>query len=100
MEKLIIAWIVDVPGWAYDNRAKRIERALPDYHHVRFFNIAATIAFNGKAFMMWIVDQADVIVCPDPRLLKFFTDEMRPKIVQNLNAIKIFEKDKTDGSNS
>lgn len=90
METPIIAWIVDVPGWAYDNRAKRIERALSDYHHVRFFNMPVTIGLNGKPFMMWIIDQADVIVCPDPRLLKFFTKEMRSKIVQNLNAIKIF----------
>ena len=84
----IIAWLVDVPGWAYDIRSRRIERALPDYRHQRYFNIEKAIMM--KADPISILNQADVIVCPDPRLLVLFPEKMKRKIVQNLNAIKIF----------
>ena len=84
----IIAWLVDVPGWAYDIRAKRIERALPDFRHQRYFNIEKSIQM--KADPIPIINRADVIVCPDPRLLVLFPEKMKRKIVLNLNAIKIF----------
>ena len=79
-----IVWIVDVPGWAYNNRAMRIKRHLPDYNHVIVFNI---VRERGKALN--VIRTADVIVCPDPRLLKLLPYDGR--IVQNVNAIKIFK---------
>lgn len=89
MVKPIIAWLVDVPGWAYDNRARRIERALPDYRHERYFNIEKAIMMGANPIS--IINQADVIVCPDPRLLMLFSDKTKCKVVQNLNAIKLFK---------
>ena len=88
MARLIIAWLVDVPGWAYDNRARRIARALPDYRHERYFNIVKAIGMGADPVA--ILNQADVIVCPDPRLLVLLPEKMKRKIVQSLNAVKIF----------
>ncbi len=74
-----IAWIIDVPGWAYDNRARGIARCLPQYQH-RF------IEYPKEGFLRLL--GADVIVCPDPRVLPCFG--ACQKVVLNLNAIKIF----------
>jgi len=85
--KPIIAWLVDQPGWAYANRARNIARRLPRYEH-------RIICYSreglGRLF------GADLVVCPDPRLLPFFGASQA--VVLNLNAPKIFgERDGAGG---
>ena len=84
MTKPKVVWLADVPGWAYHNRAKRLIERLPAFDHVIVFNAAK---FIGKALQA--TRDADVIVCPDPRLLRIFP--WRGNVVQSVNAIKIFK---------
>ncbi len=76
-----IAWIYDTPGWAYSNRAEALARQLPGYVH-RFVNP------YQQGFLSLL--GADIIVCPDPRLLPYFG--AGPKVVLNINAVKIFAR--------
>jgi hypothetical protein len=76
---LTIAWITDVPGWAYDNRARTLARHLPAYQH-RF------VCYPSEGFAD--LRDASVIVCPDPRVLPCFC--WRANVVQHVNAMKIF----------
>ena len=78
-----ILWIADTEGWAYDNRAKGISKALPDYQHTIVYNIVKRF---DEALMP--LAQADIIICPDPRILCFIPS--RDNVVQHLNAVKIF----------
>ena len=78
-----IVWIADVPGWAYDNRARRMASAMPQYEHVIVYNIVRNLA----SCLIDIV-KADIIVCPDPRILGFIPK--RDNVIQHINAIKIF----------
>jgi len=81
--KPTICWLVDVPGWAYDKRARMMTAALPHYEHVRLFNIVA-----NYATALPVMSKADIIVCPDPRILPYVPG--RDNVVLNLNAPKIF----------
>lgn len=76
---MTIAWITDVPGWAYDNRARTVARQLPGYRH-RF------VCYSQEGFHN--LRHASVIVCPDPRILPCFPQ--RANVVQHVNAVKIF----------
>jgi len=77
--KPVIAWIVDQPGWAYDNRAGGIAACLPQYEHrIVCYSRVGLAPIGG----------ADLIVCPDPRLFQYFPASSR--VVLNLNAVKIF----------
>lgn len=78
-----IAWIADQPGWAYDNRAQRLSALLPHYEHEVVMN---PLANHGESLIR--MAGADIIVCPDPRLLPFIP--YRKKVILHLNAIKIF----------
>ena len=77
--KPIICWIIDVPGWAYANRAEQLAACLPQYEH-RF------VEYPKVGFLPLL--GSDIVVCPDPRLFPFF--EACGKVVLNLNAVKIF----------
>lgn len=81
-----VGWIVDVPGWAYANRAENISRALPkeNYEH----RIVVNIVKNFSEALQQLHD-VDIIVCPDPRIIRNFVP-WPEKIVLNVNAIKIF----------
>lgn len=83
MAKPRICWIVDVPGWAYDKRARLLSAALPGYEHTMAVNIVRDFAANVPAMM-----KADIIVCPDPRILPIVPSHDR--VVLNLNAPKVF----------
>jgi hypothetical protein len=78
---MMIAWIVDVPGWAYAGRAEAIAQCLPQYEH-RF------VIYSQVGFAPLV--GADIVVCPDPRLLPFFGASKN--VVLNLNAVKIFAR--------
>jgi hypothetical protein len=78
-----ICWIADVPGWAYDNRAQAIAKALPNYQHVVVLNVIANFSD-----CLPVMTEADIIVCPDPRIMGFVPG--RNKVVLHLNAWKIF----------
>lgn len=82
MKKQVL-WIADVPGWAYDNRAKQIASRLSSYSHTIIYDI-----IKNWDSVMPLVAAADIVVCPDPRLLKMlpFTN----RVLQHVNAIKIF----------
>ena len=79
-----ICWIADVPGWAYDNRRRAVAARMPGYAHSVVFDV---VRRTGDAFMS--MSEADVVVCPDPRVLPFVPG--RRKVVLNLNAIKLFK---------
>lgn len=84
--KPVIAWIVDQPDWAYAKRARGIAAQLPQYGHR--IVVYSQVGLNP----IW---GADIIVCPDPRLLRFFWPPRASimqdtKLVLNLNAPKIF----------
>jgi hypothetical protein len=76
-----IAWITDVPGWAYDNRAVNLSQAMPGYDHL-------IVAYPNAGFE--VCRSADIVVCPDPRVLGLLPNDMG-RVVLNLNAVKIFE---------
>ena len=78
-----VVWIADQPGWAYHNRALAISAALPGYEHEVVMNPMAE--FNSALIRL---AAADLIICPDPRLLPFLP--WREKIIQHVNAVKIF----------
>ena len=78
-----IAWIADQPGWAYDNRARNISALLPQYEHEIIMNPLANYSDAIVAMA-----RADLIVCPDPRLLPYFP--YRDNVLLHINAIKIF----------
>jgi hypothetical protein len=74
-----ICWIYDTPGWAYSVRAEAIAKALPQYHH-RF------VCYPREGFLPLL--GADLVVCPDPRILPCFGASA--KVVLHINAVKIF----------
>jgi hypothetical protein len=80
-----IVWIADVTGWAYDNRARAIAAQLPEYEHHVVYN-----PVKHYADALPVLLTADLVVCPDPRLLPLLVG-VRP-IVQHVNAIKIFKR--------
>jgi hypothetical protein len=82
MKKQIV-WIADVPGWAYDNRAKQIASRLSDYSHLIIYDIVK----NWEKAMP-LVAGADIVVCPDPRILNMLP--FKKRVLQHVNAIKIF----------
>ena len=82
MKKQIL-WIADVPGWAYDNRAKQIASKLPCYSHTIVYDIV-----KNWENVFPLVAGADIVVCPDPRLLPMLPFANR--VLQHVNAIKIF----------
>jgi len=80
--KPVIAWITDQPGWAYANRARAISACLPQYEH-------RLVCYSQEG--LWRLRGADLVVCPDPRLIPYFGARPWPApVVLNLNAIKIF----------
>jgi hypothetical protein len=79
-----ICWIVDVSGWAYDNRARAIAKALPGYQHIIVVNIVRNLVDCAADLL-----NADIIVCPDPRILGFVPG--RKNVILHLNAEKIFK---------
>lgn len=78
-----ICWIADVPGWAYDNRARALMKQLPGYEHVVIYNIVQRF---DEAIVP--LSNADIIVCPDPRILCFVPS--RANVIQHINTFKIF----------
>ena len=86
--KLKICWIADVPGWAYDNRRRAVAARMPGYAHSVVFDV---VRRTGEALPL--LSEADIIVCPDPRVLPFVPG--RAKVVLNLNAAKLFGIDIT-----
>ena len=78
-----ILWIVDVAGWAYHNRAVAIAKELPGYEHV--FLIYPVDGFDLFALM-----DADLIVCPDPRVLVYYPNVYTGPTVLIANAPKLF----------
>ena len=83
MTKPRICWIADVPGWAYHNRAQAVAARMPGYDHAIVFNVV-----TGLSGALLAMSEADVIVCPDPRIMGFVP--FPEKIVLHLNAAKIF----------
>jgi hypothetical protein len=75
----VVAWLTDAPGWAYENRARALAACLPQYEH-RF------VMYPRVGFLPLL--GADIVVCPDPRVLPYFG--ACAKVVQNVNAVKIF----------
>lgn len=84
-----ICWIVDVPGWAYDNRRRAVASRLRGYAHSVVFDV---VRRTGDALPL--LSEADIIVCPDPRVLPFVPGH--DKVVLNLNAVKLFGIDLTN----
>lgn len=78
-----ICWIVDVAGWAYDNRRRAVAARLGGYIHSVAFDV---VRRPGEALPL--MSEADVIVCPDPRVLPLVPGHH--KVVLNLNAVKLF----------
>ena len=78
-----IAWIADQPGWAYHNRARGVSALLPQYEHEIIMNPMADV--NKSLIRM---AGADLVVCPDPRLLPFLP--FRDNVILHINAVKIF----------
>jgi hypothetical protein len=81
--KKSILWIADVPGWAYDNRAKAIASRLPEFSHTIVYDIV-----KNWDSVFPLVAAADIVVCPDPRLLPRLP--FLNRVLQHINAIKIF----------
>jgi len=78
-----ICWIADVPGWAYDNRHRTVAARMPGYSHSVVFDVV-----RRTLDALPSMSEADIIVCPDPRVLPFVPG--RAKVVLHLNAWKIF----------
>lgn len=82
-----ILWLVDVPGWAYDRRAKMLSVHLPGYQHRILYNIVAALRGVSAAVAAAALADADIIVCPDPRILPL----LEGCVVLSLNAVKVFD---------
>ncbi len=78
-----ICWIADVQGWAYHNRARAVSALMPAYSHRIVFDIV-----RRTAAALLAMSEADVIVCPDPRIMPWVVG--REKVVLHLNAKKLF----------
>lgn len=77
-----VSWLVDVTGWAYDNRARNISRRLPiGYAH----NILTAYCPN----VLRVLENSDISVINDARLLTHL--QRRDNVVLNLNAVKLFD---------
>ncbi len=82
-----ICWLVDVKGWAFENRAKAISRLLPNYEHdvvmLKKDNIVA-------------LDDYDIIICDFLPWLEFICPGVdRKKIILGLRsfrALDIYER--------
>ncbi len=80
-----ILWIVDGVGWGYDNLSKAVEKALPEYHHIRIWRIFVKVSIEGKngfvsedveSYQKRIDDMnADIIVSMNPESEKFLTNK-------------------------
>ncbi len=83
MKKSKIVWFADVPGWAYDNRATAISAILTGYDHKIIMN-----PVKNYSDAVLAIAHADLIVCPDPRLMKYLP--IGSMTILHVNAIKIF----------
>lgn len=62
----IILWTCDVPGWAYHNRIKRLEKAMPQYEfQIWYFGNPVPAATKAR-----ILREAAVIVCQGVKALR------------------------------
>ena len=83
-----VLWIVDVPGWAYDNRANMLCHHLPEDSYL---HIVWEYPLLGLKPIKKVLP--DIVVCPDPRLLSFLAGIYDGPVVLNLNAPKLFTGD-------
>ena len=77
-----ILWIVDVLGWAYHNRATALAKEMPQYTH-------EFLVYSTDGFGCFNMD-ADLIVCPDPRILKYYNYFYIGPTALIANAPKLF----------
>ena len=78
-----ICWIADSPGWAYENRARAVSALMGGYTHKIVLNVVRDLSGCIGA-----MSEADVIVCPDPRIMPLVPGG--EKVLLHLNAVKIF----------
>ena len=79
-----IAWLIDVPGWAYDNRAKNVSS------HLLTKGVQHRIVVMGEPGWTSFLSEADIAVVSDPRVLPCLY--RLDNVCLNLNAEKIFSR--------
>lgn len=80
-----ILWIVDGSGWGYDNLSKAVEKALPEYLHIRIWKVVVRVLIDGKSGFVCEDDEsfqkriddvnADTVVSMNPGNERFLTNK-------------------------
>lgn len=78
------AWLIDVPGWAYDNRARNVSSILLTK------GVQRHIVVTGEPGWTSFFSEADIAVVSDPRVLPCLG--RLDNVCLNLNAEKIFSR--------
>lgn len=60
MTKPIVLWTCDVPGWAYHNRIKRLEKAMGDRYDFRIWYFGGVMTREARTRQL---AEADIIMC-------------------------------------
>lgn len=86
MEKVLgkICWLVDVAGWAFENRAKTISKLLPDYEH----EICVLGPNSSLNF-----DDFDIVICDFLPWMKFIGGQKKKVLLgmRSFRALKDYE---------
>lgn len=81
-DKPIILWTCDVQGWAYYNRIKRLEKAMPQYEfQIWYFGNPLPAGVKSR-----ILEQAAVIVCQGVKSLRIV--DLKPLNFAKVKASK------------
>lgn len=91
MNKPVILWLADTPGWAYDSIVQGVAAQLPQYEHVAFY-CCMTMDPDHQTLNL-IARSADVVVSMYLRYQEWLQPEFRKKVVTMLTGNRPFERE-------
>jgi len=75
-----VLWVADTPGWAYDNRAKRVSKLLTNYEHKIVYTSSYTIV------QIWDeIDKADIVMSMSLACIPYWKGNKK-KMLQELDG--------------
>ena len=87
---MIILWICDQEGWAYDSIVDHVGALLPEHGHRRFY-FCSTADTDHHALLKTFADLADVIVSMYLRYQEVLEPRHKHKVITMLTGFRPFE---------
>ncbi|HUV63901.1 MAG TPA: hypothetical protein VMW24_08385 [Sedimentisphaerales bacterium] len=89
IDKPVILWVADQPGWAYSAIIDAVAERLPQYEHVPFY--ACSTADPGHRLLNHTASGADVVVAMFLRYQEWLAPELKHKVVTMVTGYRPFE---------